>query len=289
MAYTPGTDIDGMQATLGSLRLGAVDAMGVVWRLQDLEGWDSPEIRAEYQEREADHGSWGAPVYFGSRPITLSGIVEANSRADLEAAMERLYEAAAITDTTLTVWESTPKQATVRRSGKVLTKYITDTKASWSVLVTAEDPRRYSTALETASTGLPFTSGGVTFPATFPITFSATTVAGQITASNIGSMDTRPQLTIAGPVVAPIVAGQYPDGTVRQLIYTQTLQSGDVLVIDTDAHTVMLNGDASRRRFLKVPSGWPTIGARSSVTYQFQAGSYNANALLTATWRSAWM
>jgi hypothetical protein len=40
--------------------------------LQTLEGWDSPEIRAEFQDREADHGAWASPVYLGSRPITLA-------------------------------------------------------------------------------------------------------------------------------------------------------------------------------------------------------------------------
>jgi len=170
-----------------------------------------------------------------------------------------------------------------------LSAQVRDRIATHSVRVTAAAPRRYSVSLQTSSTGLPTTTGGLTFPITFPIAFSATTVAGQINATNTGSMDTRPVLTITGPVSAPTVAGLYPDGTVKQLIYSQDLQSGDVLVIDTDTHTATLNGNVSRRRFLTVPSGWPTIPAGASVIYQFQSGTYNASALLTATWRSAWM
>jgi hypothetical protein len=289
VAYTPGTDNDGRQATLGTLRLGATDTAGVNWFLQSLEGWDSPEVRAELQDREADHGSWASPVYLGSRPVTLAGTVEAPDRAALDAALDQLYAAASLTDTTLTVWESTPKQATVRRSGKVLAQHVTDRTATWSVLVTAADPRRYSTTLQTGTTGLPTTSGGLTFPVTFPVTFSAVTISGQINAINAGSMDTRPIITIAGPVVAPSVSALYPDGTLRQLIYSLDLASGDVLVIDTDAHTVILNGGVSRRRFMTVSGGWPTIPASSSVNYQFQSSTYNATAMLTATWRSAWM
>jgi hypothetical protein len=289
VAYTPNTDIDGLQATLGSLRFGAVDSVGVAWFLQGLEGWDSPEIRAEIQDRESDHGSWFSPVYLGARPITLTGTVDAPDRATLQDAMDRLYAAASLSDTTLTVWENTPKQATVRRSGKVLAQYVTDSIATYSILVTAADPRRYSTALQSGTTMLPTTTGGLTFPVTFPITYSATTVSGQITAVNLGTMETRPVLTVAGPVVAPSVAALYPDGTVKQLIYSQDLQSGDVLVIDTDAHTVTLNGAVSRRRFLTVPSGWPTLPPGSSVSYQFQSSTYNGTAMLTATWRSAWM
>lgn len=286
---------NGMSATLGAVALGAVDAAGVDWRLMTLEGWDSPEVRSEFTDREADHGAWASPVYLGSRPITLGGVIAAPSQALLEAAMEQLRSAAGLTDTLLTVWETAPKQALVRRSGKPLTQYLTDTKATFSVLVTAEDPRRYSTTLSTRTTALPTTTGGLTYPITFPITFSATAVTGSISAVNAGTADTRPILTITGPVVAPSVSALYPDGTVRQLIYSLDLASGDVLTIDTDARTVLLNGSVSRRRFLTPSGGWPTIpaankdGTPAVVTYQFQSSTYNSSARLTATWRSAWM
>jgi hypothetical protein len=285
-----GTDLGGVRVDLGSIPLGGVDSAGVAWALQSLDGWDSGEVRSEYTDRESDHGAWASPVYLGSRPITLTGTVTAPDRATLEDALERLRTAAALSDTTLIVYELTgAKQVTVRRSGKPLFAYVTDRIATYSVLVTAGDPRRYSTTLQTGTTGLPSTTGGLTFPITFPITFSAVTVSGQINVVNGGTMDTRPVITITGPVVAPTVSALYPDGTVRQLIYSQDLGTGDALVIDTDAHTVVLNGNVSRRRFVTVSGGWPTIPAGSSVNYQFQSSTYNASAMLTATWRSAWM
>jgi len=289
LVYVPNTDIGNLRATLGTLRLGAVDNAGVAWFLQGLDGWDSPEVRAEYTDREADHGAWASPVYLGARPITLSGTLEAPNLPALQTAMDQLYAAASLTDTTLTVWESVPKQAVVRRSGKVLAQYVTDRTATWSVMVTAADPRRYDITAQSGTIGLPSTTGGLAFPVTFPVTFSAVTVSGQITAANAGSFETRPVLTIAGPVAAPSVAGLYPDGSVRQLAYSQDLQTGDVLVIDTDAHTVTLNGAVSRRRFLTVSAGWPTIPANGSATFQFRSGTYNATTTLTATWRSAWI
>ncbi|MFJ8110421.1 hypothetical protein [Streptomyces sp. NPDC096132] len=289
MPYTPGAALDGLSATLGSLILGAVDSGGVAWFLQSLEGWDSPDVRAEFTEREADHGAWASTVYLGARPITLGGTIVAPSRAALDQAMETLRVAAGLTDTVLLVGETVPKQATVRRSGKLLVQHVTDTTATYSVMVTAADPRRYDATLSSATTNLPTSSGGLSFPITFPVTFSATVTAGQIVAVNAGTADSRPVLTIAGPVVAPVVSGLYPDGTVRQLVYGQDLASGETLVIDTDAHTVLINGNVSRRRFMTVSNGWPTISASSSVIYQFQSTAYNASATLTVQWRSAWM
>ncbi|MFJ8109995.1 phage distal tail protein [Streptomyces sp. NPDC096132] len=289
MPYTPGAALDGLSASLGSLALGAVDSNGVAWFLQSLEGWDSPDIRSEFTEREADHGAWASTVYLGARPITLGGTIVAPSRAALERAMETLRVAASLTDTVLLVGEAVPKRATVRRSGKLLIQYVTDTVATYSVLVTAADPRRYDATLSSATTNLPTSSGGLAFPVTFPVAFSATVTAGQIAAVNSGTADSRPVITIAGPVVAPVVSALYPDGTVRQLVYGQDLASGETLVIDTDAHTVLINGNVSRRRFMTVSNGWPTIGAGQSVIFQFQSTTYNASATLTVQWRSAWM
>jgi len=290
--YAPGTALGGMAVSLGDVTFGLVDAAGVAWRVSaedGLQGWDSPEVRSQLAERQGDHGSWAGPVYLGERPITLAGLIEAPDKARLDEAMEQLRAAAALTDTPLVVYESIPKRALVRRSGKVLTTYITDRQAKFSVLVTAADPRRYEVDEQSGDTRLPSTTGGLAFPVTFPVTFSGVTVAGEIRADNAGTFETRPVLVIDGPVNAPSVIAQYPNGSVRQLAYSQNLATGDQLVIDTDAHTVLLNGDVSRRRFLTAPAGWPTIPAKSSVLIQFRAAAYNANALLTARWRSAWM
>lgn len=288
MAYTPGTVLDGLGATLGSVRLGAVDDAGVAWRLQTLEGWDSPDIRADFADREGDHGAWPSPVYLGARPITLGGTIVAPSRSALETAMEQLRAAAGLTDTVLTVWESVPKQAVVRRSGKPLMQYVTDTTATYSVMVTAADPRRYGTVLESRTTGMPATSGGLSFPATVPLTLSATGGPGQVTAVNAGTFETRPVLLLAGPVTAPVVSALYADGSQRQLLYSQDLGDGDVLTIDTDTRSVLLGG-VSRRRFMTVSGPWPVIPANQSVTYLFKSTPYSATATLTVQWRSAWM
>lgn len=290
--YEPGFVFGGMAVQLGDIVFGQVDAGGVAWRVgaeDGLLGWDSPEVRSEMTVRQGDHGAWADPVYLGERPVTLAGLIDAPDKARLDDAMERLRAAVSLTDTPLVVYESVPKRALVRRSGKLLMTYITDTQATFSVLVTAADPRRYEVDEQSGTSGLPSTSGGLVFPVTFPVAFSAVTVSGEIRADNAGTFETRPVLVIDGPVAAPSVIAQYPDGSVRQLAYSQTLATGDQLVIDTDAHTVVLNGDASRRRFLTAPSGWPVIPAKSSVLFQFRAASYNANALLTARWRSAWM
>lgn len=286
--YVPGQSLGGMRVDFGGVSFGLVDAAGVAWRIgaDGLQGWDSPEVRTQLTDREFDHGSWMGPVYFGARPITLAGTIVAPDAPSLDAAIEQLLAADALGDTTLIVYESTPKQVTVRRSGKPVIKRETDTVVTFSLLVTAPDPRRYDPNLQQTSTALPSVSGGLTLPAAPPWALSATAISGVIGAVNAGTMATRPTFTIAGPVNQPQVATTYPDGTVKALTYSLNLISGDRLVIDTDAHTVMLGG-TSRRRYIS--GDWPEIPASTQVLFQFRAATYNAAAQLTAAWRSAWI
>lgn len=287
--YTPGQVLAGKTVTLGGVTLGAVDSAGVAWTIDPdgLQGWDSADVRTQYSERQADHGAWAGPAYLAARAITLTGRIIAPDLPTLDSAIDQLSAAAALSDTLLTVTETVPKQCTVRRSGRLLLKWDTDRIASYSVLLTAADPRRYDTVLQSQSTALPSTSGGLTLPITLPITITATTVSGTITLTNAGTIATRPVLTITGPVTSPVIVATRPDGSTTQLSYSDTLGSGDVLVIDSGARTVVLNGSVSRRLYLS--GTWPEIPPQSSVTFSWSASSYDPAALLAGTCRSAWM
>lgn len=281
------TQIGAIPVTLGNLPLSAVDDAGVTWLHTDLKGWSSPGLRAELQPRQADHGAWASPVYLDARPITITGMIAAPTTAARDAAVEQLIAAASLTDTVLTVEDSIPKQATVRRSGEVLVELLGLYGATYSLIVTAPDPRRYSTVLQSQSTALPSTSGGLSVPLSTPLSISTTTVSGSITLVHEGTIGTRPVFTVTGPVTNPTITVQYPDGTVRALLYSSSLEAGDELVIDTDLHSVVLNGAVSRRLYLS--GQWPEIPPGTAVTVGWYADSYDANALLTGSCRSAWM
>jgi hypothetical protein len=284
----PGTLLGGRRVDIGGLQLGLVDAAGVAWRVgaEGLQGWDSAEVRSTVTQREAAHGAWMGPTYLGERVITLGGTITAPTGVLADAAVEQLLAAVPMDSyATLTVYESIPKQAAVRLSGKPVLKWETDTVVTWSLLVTAPDPRRYGATLRTASTGLPTTSGGLVLPATPPVTMSATTIQGFIGAGNEGTIAVLPVLTVAGPVQAPTITVLYPDGTTQALAYSQDLGVGDVLTLDCAARTASVGG-ASRRRYLS--GTWPQIPAAGSVQILFGSPTYSAAATLTASWRPAW-
>jgi hypothetical protein len=288
VAYTPGSTLGGLRVDLGTIPLGGVDSAGVAWALTKLEGWDSPDIWITHSRRMADHGAWASPAYMQPRVLAPQGTIVAPSRAVLDGALDQFQAAVSLGDTLFVVYETTPKQCIVRRSGKLLVERQTDRVATYSALLTAADPRRYSTTLQSQSAGLPQVTGGTALPWTLPLTIASGSQSGTLTLTNAGTTATRPVLTITGPVTPPTaIVVQLSDGSVRQLTYSDALNSGDQLVIDCNAHTVMLNGTASRRRYLS--GQWPEIPPGGSATIQWTSNGYSSAALLTGTCRSAWM
>lgn len=279
------TVLDGKRIDLGTLRFGVVDDAGVQWLVDTLQGWDSAEVRSTVTQREAAHGSWMSPSYLGERIITLSGTLAAPTGALLDAAVEQLLAAAPLSGfATLTVYEAIPKQVSVRQSGKPIIQPIGDRLATWSLLVTAPDPRRYGTSLRSATSGLPATSGGLVLPAAPPWTLSAVTTSGFIGMTNEGSLTAYPTLAIAGPVQHPTVTVRYAGGVTAALAYASDLAAGDVLTLDCQEHTAVVGG-ASRRRY--VSGTWPEIPP-GGADLLFGSSVYSSTATLTATWRPAW-
>jgi hypothetical protein len=108
-------------------------------------------------------------------------------------------------------------------------------------------------------------------------TFPGQTPGGSLAVTNSGNFETRPVITITGPIVGPSLT---LDGT-KTISFSQiTLASGDKLVISTDPKTSMLNGsyrpsDIGSAWWVLHPgthtvqlSGTTTGGASMQIVYQ---------------------
>ncbi len=148
----------------------------------------------------------------------------------------------------------------------------------------ATDPLIYSASESTETTSLPSAGGGVTFPMVAPITFGTVSTGGSIFAENAGSFDADVTLRIDGPVTNPRVENLAAD---RTIAVNLTLATGEYLVIDTKARTVLLNGTASRYSSLDSSSRWWSLAPGTS-EIRFRASTPTV-ATLAAAWRSAWL
>lgn len=146
------------------------------------------------------------------------------------------------------------------------------------------DPRIFAADQGSASTTLATAGAGLTFPATFPVTFGAAAIGGLLSVTNAGSFATSPTIRIDGPVSNPrienVTAG-------RTLAFDITLDAGDYLLVDTEQRTVMLNGTTSRYNALASASVWFELEPGTSEV-RFSAPLTSAATMLM-TWRSAWV
>lgn len=222
--------------TYGSLDIefGQVDANGICWLWQKLEGWDGPDVQgAGVIARSGDHGAWASPQFYAARTLTLTVTASAPTQALRDQARALLQQAVPIsTLAQLRYDEPVPKTAWVRRSGKVTEAYPTLTDVTFTVGLVAPDPRKYGTVQRSLSIGLlpAGVGGGMVVPFTVPFTLAAAPPPGVAVATNGGSFETPPVIVIRGPVAGPSVGNLTAGGSVSWS--GLTLGTGDVLVVD---------------------------------------------------------
>jgi hypothetical protein len=156
----------------------------------------------------------------------------------------------------------------------------------FSLQLTAPDPLRYGAELNEETCTLPMStsSGGLTFPMAFPLDFGEGPAGGRLQPANRGTAPSWPVWRIAGPCQDPVITDTT---TGERLAFGLTVQRGEVLVVDTDTRTVLLQGAASRRSALLPGSAWFSLRPGSS-RVAFRAARTEPDARLTVEWRDAW-
>lgn len=271
-----------------------LDAHDTHWELQEILGWwEAPGVRLSQVERPSEHGSFDGPAQLAERVITLTGTARSTDFAATQRSRDILTSVVgdpALGLGTLLVYEEgrPTKQATVRRTDRALTRWLSDTFFEWSIILVAPDPRRYAADLSTNFTSLPASgSGGLVFPLVFPLTFGSGAAGGEMTLTNSGTMSTPLLLTLRAPVVTPVITKV---STGQRLEFTSgfDLATGQAdIVINTDVKTVT-QGTVNRRGNLATAQ-WFNLEAGESALIRFSGASSDpATARLTATWRDAW-
>lgn len=276
-----GTALGAVQVALpGAPVIGQVASGGQHVKLGKLDGWwDSAASTGTTTQKVNDHGAFLGPAFYGPRVVQAEARVDGFGPGDSLAVARQIMSALsldelvelAVTDELGTL------HAAVRQEGDpILLRNGNRMIVSLSML--APDPRRYG-AWQQASTGLPVASGGFSLPVVLPIVMTGTGNAGAVVIANEGDIEAPLLLTVAGPCPPFTISDQQG----RQLVFAETLEAGRTLVIDTGARTALLDGVANR----VVTGTWPVLNPGAN-QFQFSASAYDAGALLTISYRSAW-
>lgn len=221
------------------------DANGIAWIWEKIDGWDSPDVAGGVIQRGGDHGGFPAAQFYTPRSMTVTIRASAPTQYFRDVARATLQRVIPVDELCLMTYnEPIPKQSWVRRSGRVAESYDNLLEAEFTCVLIAPDPRKYSQVLK-VSPGASYiaqnyisigTSGS---PNTIPMTLGNTPAPATIGNSNMGNFETRPVVTITGPIHAP---GLRLQSSGQQVTWSQlVLNAGDILVVDFDNKMAWLN------------------------------------------------
>lgn len=154
-----------------------------------------------------------------------------------------------------------------------------------TVEMVATDPRIYDATAWRLQTALPSGTGGLSFAATSPLYYEASSETGDVEAENEGTFPVSPVMRIDGPVTNPSITHLEKGYT---LDFTITLGTGDYLLIDAESRSVLLNGSSNRYSTLSSTSQWWDLDPGAN-TIRFRSDANTEAAVLTAYYRSAWL
>lgn len=256
--------------------------------LLDLPAPIVSDVQRLYQE-----GQYGGIDYLGGRTITVQ--IEVFTETGFDDAITALVEATtpgASATGTATVFQfpgvggGGKRQITskVRRRATQINKDYYYEVPIFDVQLHAVDPHIYDNTANSDTTSLVATTAGLTFDATFDLSFGGVPTEGTMTATNDGTSHTHPVFTIDGPCDTPKVTNET---TNEVLQFDIVLGNSDQLVVDEKNRTVVLNGQASRYYTLTSDSAWFTL-ATGTTQIRYTAATFSSSTI-TVDWRSSWL
>jgi len=287
LTFPGAVDASAPLVAVGDLVMNTIDEFGVQWVLSNLEGWGSPGSTATATQRAAGNGATMSAAYMKPRVVVGTGAILTEDPSLLTSAIDRLIDAVDLSPFQLTVAEPGLRRSLmVQRQDDVLPKKLNAYEAEFSFQVIAKDPRKFGD-LTSATTRLPFSSGGLVWPVTFPVTFTGVSGTGQVTVNNPGNTQAPCWLRIDGPLPAGGWTVTHL-GKQASLTFASSLAlgSGEFVTVDMDRREVLAQGQAPRSGYV-TSRGWFSLDPGDN-TIAFSAQNYSSTASLTVSTKPAW-
>jgi hypothetical protein len=269
----------------GPYGVGAVDADGVWWQMDQPRGWDDVVLDTPIDDVSGVDGAVIGPSRARQRSLTFKGVLVAPSRALARDAIARLRNAVA------TAGEPIIYSQTENGESLFVLGYASDsfsahpptTNAYWYAFeMVCPSPFKWEWPRQCQPMGLtvPGTVSGRTYPKTYPKAYGAGSnpAGGTIQVNNTGDAPAWPELTFTGMIDTPWV--EIDGGQRITLLYSQEsgsatldMQLGSLTVAGAPRPLVMAAGSQP----WQIPPGVHTI------RWGHQ-GFYTAGATLNTCW-----
>ncbi len=283
----------------GDLLLGP----GTPVRWKSVTGWeDTPGNDSGTVARADGHGAYPGRLLAQTRTITVTDVVIRTEPGAMSTAVRTLSASTALRDDEIPLvikLDDAPAlmcwARCLRRSVPVTSGYRIGVAEGGALQFEATDPRRYALVEQRVEARLPRPEPGLDWhPApgeglVWPLDFGTPGSTGGMTVTNEGDAPAAPLIEFRGPVDRPSLTN-VSNGDVIE--YDIVLDAADVLLVDTAAGTVTLNGTASRldtatSRSVPEQSFILTPGT-ASLAFRAAPGSSDPRASAVLRYRSAY-
>jgi len=277
----------GSPVALGDLLLNTEDSNGVQWVLEDFNWDDSPGSTVVVTQRARGDGGTASEAFYKPMVYVLKGTIIAPTEELGLAARNAMAAAVTLDPFQLTVAEGGLVQhSMVQRQDQPIFTRMNQTDRTFSLQVVAKDPRKFGNLIS-ATTPLPSSSGGRTYPATYPIVYTGHSETGIIRVTNTGYTQAPVWLRIDGPV--PAGGWNVTHVGKKQTLTFATslaLASGEFVTVDMDRREVLAQGQAARAGYV-TSRGWFSLDPGDN-DIAFSAANYSATAQLTVLTKPSW-
>lgn len=220
----------------------------------------------------------------GERVVSIEGQFFGADEASAELARELLVSLYSDgRDVPLTVTDSLRATTRMVKVAAVKVPWTPHKEFSFTIDMTAADPKRYATPVVVSNTlAVPGSGLDFDFGLDFPLDFGTTPNDGRLIITNLGDTETTTTFVVRG--------GNMPDGaeivnlaTTERLVYIGPIMNGDFVEFDPRVQAAFINGTNPAGRFTPNPAWW-SIAPKASVEVQFLArGAVTGAPVLEAT------
>lgn len=291
------TDPRDIQLTLNGFPLYGVDDNGCEWHttFQDVTGlFDGVASTLTTESKVMSDGWYANLPRLQGRTITIEGHIIGRCTESCVNAWNAFKSVLNVNGMLLTVrLGDLGRQARVWQSTSApLVKWEGVNVLKFSLGLTSLSPYLYGLESVSSVSGLPSSSGGMSFPYHFETTggslsswmWSENIVSGQVALNNVGTAPSPVMIRIDGPVVNPQVSHV---GSGHVMAFNMSLGSGHYATVNGVTHEILIDGTdpargrVKRREWSQAESGMNVWG--------FNASEYSGTARMTVSFYPAYL
>ena len=284
-------------ATVTSLNLYSFAFNGFVFggagngvQILSIEGLeDLPKLRVQDDNRGYADGMFTGRDFYSNRTLTFTVQIlasETNSMVQnleyLQTALQPQQTGTGILQFQLPNADLQRVNARVRRRSIKIDPDFTYGKAVGMYEFFCPDPLIYDDTLQTVDISQSSSAVGRTYNRTYNMSFGGGSASNLVI--NSGWATTYPTITINGPVINPQISNAT---TGNFLLINYSLQTSDIMVIDTNLRTVTLNG-VNRRSLLDNTSSWFAASPGTTIL-NFRGTGTSGSTTCVVSWRNAYI